>query len=60
MTTSNENTPLTSEELRQKIEARSYEMGISYTFSQYIEQMEAYLLELEDRVRTLEKKAGIP
>ncbi len=46
-------------ELDKRIEARTLEMGITYTFSQYLEQMETYLLQLEQRVRELEAKNGI-
>ncbi len=42
------------EELKQRIEARTLEMGVTHTFAQYLEQMETYLLELEQRVATLE------
>ena len=31
-------------------------MGITYTFAQYLEQMETYLLQLEKRVRDLESE----
>lgn len=50
----------TPEELKQRLEARTLEMGITYTFSQYLEQMETYLLQLERRVMELEseKKAA--
>lgn len=49
----------TGEELHQRLEARTLEMGITYTFSQYLEQMESYLLALEKRVKLLEAKNGI-
>ncbi|MCG8639121.1 MAG: hypothetical protein MI862_05270 [Desulfobacterales bacterium] len=42
------------EELNQRIEARTLEMGVTHTFAQYLEQMETYLLQLEQRVATLE------
>ncbi len=46
----------TEEELERRIEKRTLEMGITYSFSQYIEELEEYLLKLEDRVHSLEKK----
>jgi hypothetical protein len=49
----------TQEELYRRLEAKTLEMGITYTFAQYLEQMETYLLQLEERVRTLEAKNGI-
>lgn len=49
----------TPEELEKRLEARTVEMGITYTFSMYLEQMETYLLQLERRVRELENKKGI-
>lgn len=49
----------TQGELNQRLEARTLEMGITYTFSQYLEQMETYLLALEKRVKTLEAINGI-
>ncbi len=49
----------TQEELNRRLEARTLEMGITYTFAQYLEQMETYLLQLEERVKTLEAKNGI-
>ncbi len=59
MPTLDERAKLTQEELHQRIEARTLEMGISYTFSHYLEQMETYLLQLEQRVKVLEAKNGI-
>ncbi len=47
------------EEHNRRIEAKTLEMGITYTFAQYIEQLETYLLQLEKRVQTLEAKNGI-
>jgi hypothetical protein len=46
----------TEEELKRRVEQRTLDMGISYSFSEYIESMEKYLLALENRVETLEKK----
>jgi hypothetical protein len=46
----------TEEELKRRIEQRTLEMGITYSFSEYIESMEKYLLTLETRVDKLEKK----
>ncbi|MCK5542971.1 MAG: hypothetical protein KAI40_09790 [Desulfobacterales bacterium] len=46
----------TKDELKRRIEQRTLEMGITYSFSEYIESMEKYLLELENRVEILEKK----
>ncbi|MEA2061283.1 MAG: hypothetical protein U9P10_12410 [Thermodesulfobacteriota bacterium] len=42
--------------LKARLEKRSLEMGITYSFSEYIEMMETYLLELERRVTSLEKR----
>ncbi|MCD4674717.1 MAG: hypothetical protein K8S18_01815 [Desulfobacula sp.] len=47
------------EELNQRLEANTLEMGITSTFAQYLEQMEIYLLQLEKRVKLLEAKNGI-
>jgi predicted nucleic acid-binding Zn-ribbon protein len=47
------------EELRQRLEAKTRELGITYTFAQYLEQMETYLLRLEQRVKDLETRNGI-
>ncbi len=44
------------ENLRQRLESKTLEMGISYTFAQYLDQMETYLLQLESRVKELEDK----
>ena len=44
----------TQEELNQRLENRTIEMGVTFTFAQYLEQMETYLLQLEQRVATLE------
>ncbi len=44
------------EDLKIRVEQRTLEMGITYSFSEYIESMEKYLLKLEKRVETLEKK----
>ncbi|MFO7885776.1 MAG: hypothetical protein R6U68_13240 [Desulfobacteraceae bacterium] len=43
-------------DLKARLEKRSLEMGITYSFSEYIEMMETYLLELERRVTSLEKR----
>ena len=48
----------TPEELNQRLEAKTLEMGITFTFAQYLEQMETYLLQLEKRVQQLEAKTG--
>ncbi len=42
------------EDLTHRLEARTRELGITYSFAHYLEQMENYLLELEKRVSTLE------
>lgn len=44
----------TPEELAQRLEAKTLEMGITLTFARYLEQMEIYLLQLEQRVTSLE------
>ncbi|MEA1969542.1 MAG: hypothetical protein U9N77_15155 [Thermodesulfobacteriota bacterium] len=41
-------------ELKERLEARSQEHGITYSFSEYIEMLETYLLKLERRVIQLE------
>ena len=46
----------TENELKRRIEQRTLEMGITYSFSEYIESMEKYLLTLENRVEMLEKR----
>ncbi|MCP4117104.1 MAG: hypothetical protein GY737_17260 [Desulfobacteraceae bacterium] len=48
-----------AEDLRDRLEARTRELGITYTFSQYMEMMETYLLKLEKRVTRLEGKCNI-
>ena len=48
-----------AEDLRQRLEARTRELGISYTFAQYMEMMETYLLKLELRVKQLEEKCDL-
>ncbi len=47
------------ENLRQRLESKTLEMGITYTFAQYLDQMETYLLRLESRVKELEAKNGL-
>ncbi len=56
MPTLEERNKETEDELRRRIEQRTLEMGITYSFSEYIESMEKYLLTLERRVETLENK----
>lgn len=46
----------TPEELNERLEAKTLEMGITFTFARYLEQMETYLLQLEKRVRDLESQ----
>ena len=48
-----------TEDLRERLEARTRELGITYTFSQYMEMMETYLLKLETRVKRLEENSNI-
>ena len=43
-----------AEQLRSRLDAKTIEMGITYSFAQYLEQMETYLLELEKRVSALD------
>ncbi|MBU1342039.1 MAG: hypothetical protein KKE44_03135 [Proteobacteria bacterium] len=59
MPTLEERSTESREELNLRLEAKTLEMGITYTFAQYLEQMETYLLQLEKRVRTLEAQNGI-
>lgn len=49
----------TEKQLRARLEKRTVEMGITYSFAEYLEMMEKYLLQLERRVKELEDKAGI-
>ena len=56
MSTLAERNKETEEDIKKRVEQRTLEMGITYSFSQYIESMEKYLLTLEDRVEMLEKK----
>ncbi len=46
----------TPEDLTLRLEGRTKELGITYTFARYLEQMEIYLLELERRVASLESE----
>ncbi len=46
-------------ELQQRIYNRQRDLGISHNFSEYIEMMEKYLLQLERRVCALENKARV-
>jgi len=48
-----------TEDLRDRLEARTRELGITYTFSQYMEMMETYLLKLEQRVKRLEENCNL-
>ncbi len=59
MPTLEERSKETQEERNQRVEAKTLEMGITYTFAQYLEQLETYLLQLEKRVKTLEARNGI-
>ena len=59
MPTFEERAKESNEEFNQRLEAKTLEMGITYTFAQYIDQLESYILQLENRVKTLEKKVGI-
>ncbi|MCG8565553.1 MAG: hypothetical protein MI747_10785 [Desulfobacterales bacterium] len=49
----------TQEELNLRLENRTIEMGITFTFARYLEQMETYLLQLEQRVKELEARHEI-
>ena len=49
----------TQEELNLRLENRTIEMGITFTFARYLEQMETYLLQLEQRVKELEHRHEI-
>jgi len=46
------------EDLNQRLEEKTLELGITYTFARYLEQMETYLLQLEQRVTLLETQNG--
>lgn len=59
MPTLEERSKESTEELNQRIEAKTLEMGITHTFARYLEQMETYLLKLEKRVKLLEARNGI-
>ena len=48
-----------TDDLRDRLEARTRELGITYTFSQYMEMMETYLLKLEQRVKRLEENCNV-
>lgn len=48
------------EELRYRLEGKTKELAITYSFAQYLEQMERYLLELEKRVSVLENENRDP
>ena len=54
MPTLDERSNETPEQLKARLEAKTLEMGITFTFAQYLEQMEVYLLQLERRVQALE------
>ncbi len=45
-------------ELQQRLYDRQRDLGISNNFSEYVEMLEKYLLQLERRVSSLERKAG--
>ena len=49
----------TEQQLKARMDKRTIEMGITYSFAEYLEMMEKYLLQLERRVKHLEEKAGI-
>lgn len=59
MPTLEERSTESEESLNQRLEAKTLEMGISFTFARYLEQMETYLLQLETRVKTLEARNGV-
>ena len=44
------------EAFSRRIESRTQEMGITHTFANYVEQMEVYLLQMEQRVQRLEAR----
>ena len=58
MPTLEERSNETEKQLRARLEKRTIEMGITYSFAEYLEMMEKYLLQLERRVKELEDKAG--
>lgn len=49
----------TEEQLKARMDKRTIEMGITYSFAEYLEMMEKYLLQMERRVKHLEEKSGI-
>lgn len=59
MPTLEERSSESREELNARLEAKTLEMGITYTFARYLEQMETYLLQLEQRVKHLETQKGM-
>ena len=58
MPTLEERSSESAEDLKSRLEGKTRELGITYSFAQYLEQMELYLLELEKRVATLEIENG--
>lgn len=54
MPTLDERARESQQELNERLEAKTIEMGITLTFARYLEQMETYLLQLEKRVQDLE------
>lgn len=56
MPTLEERSKETPEDLNRRLEERTVEMGITFTFAQYLEQLETYLLQLEQRVQSLEQQ----
>ncbi len=49
----------TQDDLNLRLENRTIEMGITFTFARYLEQMETYLLQMEKRVKELETRLEI-
>lgn len=56
MPTLEERAKETPEELNLRLETRTNEMGITYSFARYLEDLEIYLLQLERRVKQLEEE----
>ncbi len=59
MPTLEERTSESTTDLRKRLTARTRELNITYSFAEYMELMEVYLLKLERRVLRLEKSHNL-